>query len=85
MFMTNGEKEYRKELNGLGNGALDQHYMGTDTDAIYHFIEDIVIAGKDTMKIQRNKFVNDILLPPNGKSVVDNTMNIIYKELKLVG
>ena len=85
MFMTNGEEEYRKELNGLGNGALDQHYIGTDTDAIYHFIDDIVIGGKDTMRNQRNKFVNDILLPPNGKSVVENTMDVINKGLKLIG
>lgn len=85
LFMTNGEEEYRKELNGLGNGALDQHYIGTDTDAIYHFIDDIVIGGKDTMRNQRNKFVNDILLPPNGKSVAENTMDVIYKGLKLIG
>ena len=83
MFMTNGEEEYRKELNGLGNGALDQHYIGTDTDAIYHFIDDVVISGKDTMKDMRNKFVNDVLLPPNGKSVVDNTMDIICSNLLL--
>ena len=84
MFMTNGEEEYRKELNGLGNGALDQHYIGTDTDAIYHFLDDIVIGENDTMKEQRNKFVNDILLPPNGKSVVENTMDIIYKGLRVL-
>ena len=83
MFMANNEKEYRKELNGLGNGALDQHYIGTDIDAIYRFLDDVVIGGKDIMKGQRAKFVNDILLPPNGKSVVENTMDFIYKGLGL--
>ena len=85
MFMTNGEKEYRKELNGLGNGALDQHYIGTDTDAIYHFIDDVVLSNNDPKKDQRNKFVNDVLLPPNGKSVVDNTMDVICDGLKGLG
>ena len=84
MFMTNGEKEYRQELNGLGNGALDQHYIGTDTAAIYRFIDDVVIGGNDTMKEQRNKFVNDILLPPNSKSVVENTMDVICNGLKIL-
>ena len=84
MFLTNDEEEYRQELNGLGNGALDQHYIGTETDDIYHFLDDIVIGGKDTMKEQRIRFANDILLPPNGKSVVKNTIDIIYKGLRLL-
>ena len=83
LFMTNGEKEYRQVLNGLGNGALDQHYIGSHTDDIYRFIDNIVIGGKDTMKDQRNKFVNDFLLPPNNNSVVENTMRIIYHGLKI--
>ena len=83
MYFSRNENEYRKELNGLGNGSLDQHYIGTNTDAIYSFIDNIVLGSNDPKKEQRNKFVNDILLPPNGKSVVENTMDIICSNLLL--
>ena len=85
MYVSKHVKEYRKELNGLGNGALDQHYMGTSTSDILLFIDNVVIGGNDTMEVQRNNFVNEFLLPPNGKSVVNNTMDIIYKGLEIKG
>ena len=85
MYITEKEDEYRKELNGLGNGALDQHYIGTNIVAIYRFIDDVTIKGNDVMKERRNKFVNNFLLPPNDKSVTENTMDIIYNGLKWFG
>jgi CDP-glycerol glycerophosphotransferase (TagB/SpsB family) len=81
MFMTNYDRE--SQCNAVGKKAFAAHYHGTSKDDIQHFIEDVVIGGKDTMAEKRHTFYNDILVPPNGKSVAENIINEITTALNI--
>ena len=81
MFMTNYDRE--SQCNAVGKRAFAAHYHGTTRKDIQTFIEDVIIGGKDTMSEKRHQFYNDILVPPNGKSVAENIVNEITTALKI--
>ena len=81
MFMTNYDRE--SQCNAVGKRAFAAHYHGTTREDIQSFIEDVVIGGKDTMAEKRHQFYNDILVPPNGKSVAENIINEITTALDI--
>jgi CDP-glycerol glycerophosphotransferase (TagB/SpsB family) len=81
MFMTNYDRE--SQCNAVGKKAFAAHYHGTSRDDIQHFIEDVVIGGQDTMVEKRHAFYNDILVPPNGRSVAENIINEITTALNI--
>jgi hypothetical protein len=60
---------------------MNLHYIGQDLQDIVAFIEEVVLKGNDPMKQQRLQFRNDCLLPPNGKTVAENTMDVLLREL----
>ena len=79
MFITN---DYNKHLEGksdFGKLAMEQHYIGNNKEDIIHFIENVVLRGNDPMKAGREDFFNQYLLPPNGKTVAQNTMDVFIK------
>ena len=81
MFVS---KEFSGQLSGkndFGKLAMNLHYIGQDLQDIVAFIEETVLKGNDPMKQQRLQFRNDYLLPPNGKTVAENTMDILLREL----
>lgn len=73
-------KKYGNEFSRM---AYDQHYIGKTYDDILHFINDVVLAGNDVMKSSREDFYNNYLLPPNDRSVADNTYHDIVESLQL--
>ena len=81
MYIADNFEEQVAEMAEFGQLAMRQHYVGKSKEDIIKFIEDIVLGGNDPMKEQRLRFVNEYLLPPNGKTVVQNTMDILLKEL----
>ena len=81
MFMTNYDRE--SQCNVVGKKAFNAHYHGTSREDIISFIEDVVIGGNDTLKEKRENFYNDILVPPNGKSVAENIICEITKALNI--
>lgn len=81
MFMTNYDRE--SQCNAVGKKAFAAHYHGTSRDDIQYFIEDVIIGGNDTMAEQRHKFYNEILVPPNGRSVAENIINEITTALNI--
>lgn len=81
MFMTNYDRE--SQCNAVGKRAFAAHYHGTSREDIQSFIEDVVIGEKDTMAEKRHQFYNDILVPPNGKSVAENIINEITTALDI--
>ena len=68
-----------EEKNEFGRLAMRQHYVGTCEQDIISFIEDVVLAGNDPMKEGRLQFKKDYLLPPNGRTVAENTMDVFLK------
>lgn len=81
MFMTNYDRE--SQCNAVGKRAFAAHYHGTSREDIKSFIEDVVIDGKDTMSEKRHQFYQDILVPPNGKSVAENIISEITTALEI--
>lgn len=81
MYIAHDIEAQLADKNNLGKMALQQHYIGRSKEDIMSFIENVVIAGSDPMKAERQQFKKDYLLPPNGKSVAENTLNVLVKAL----
>lgn len=81
MFMTNYDRE--SQCNAVGKKAFNAHYHGMSQDDIRRFIEDVIIDGKDTMIEKRQSFYNEILVPPNGRSVAENIIGEIANALNV--
>ena len=81
MFMTNYDRD--SQCNKVGHKAFEAHYHGTSREDIQSFIENVVIGGKDTMSEKRHQFYQDILVPPNGKSVAENIIGEISSALNV--
>lgn len=81
MYIADNFEEHLSTMGDFGKLAMQLHYVGKSCEDIVRFIEDVVIAGNDPMKDERMQFVNKYLLPPNGKTVAQNTMDILLREL----
>ena len=81
MFISDDFEKLVAEKGKFGQLAMRQHYVGENKQDIINFIEKVVLKGDDPMKEGREQFMKDYLLPPNGKTVVQNTMDILLKEL----
>ena len=79
MFVAKNLDRYINELNDFGQLAMSLQYIGKSKEDIINFIEDVVIKGNDTMKSARRDFYDQYLLPPNGKTVAENTMDVFLK------
>jgi hypothetical protein len=51
----------RKQFNDFGIKSFEQHYQGHCIDDIKQFIREVVLAGNDPMKEQREIFFNEYL------------------------
>ena len=79
MYIATDFERQVEEKNEFGKLAMRQHYVGTSEPDIVRFIEDVVLAGNDPMKEGRVQFKKDYLLPPNEKTVAENTMDVFFK------
>lgn len=83
LFLSYDIDAVKKVKNEVGKAAINTHYLGKNEDDIVNFIENVVLKNNDPMKEQRDLFFNKYLLPPNGKSVAQNTMDDILKSLNI--
>lgn len=79
MYIAQNFEEQLAEKNDFGKIAMNLHYFGKTKQDIIDFIENVVLKGNDPMKPQRQQFKKDYLLPPNGKTVAENTMDVFLK------
>ena len=79
MYIADNFEEQVVEMAEFGQLAMRQHYVGKNQEDIIDFIENVVLKGDDPMKEGREQFKKDYLLPPNGKTVVQNTMNVFLR------
>lgn len=63
--------------NEVGKAAFDAHYHATTPNEIEEFILKVVINGDDPLRVQRESFFENYLLPPNKSSVAENIVNEI--------
>ncbi len=83
MYLSYDIDEIKKGKDEVGQAALELHYIGKHEDDIVKFVEDVVLKNNDPLKEQRVDFFNKYLLPPNGKTVAQNTMDDILKSLNI--
>ena len=79
MYIADNFEQQVEEKGEFGKLAMRQHYVGKCKDDIINFIENVVLKGDDPMKQGREEFYREYLLPPNGKTVAENTMDIFLK------
>lgn len=83
MYVSQDIALSKKYGNDFSKMAYDQHYIGKTYEDIERFIVEVVLEGNDTMKSSRDEFYSKFLLPPNGRSVADNTYDDIVKSIGL--
>lgn len=81
MYVTKDVESEKRHLCKFGKLSMDLHYIGKDNRDILTFLEKRVMLGVDEMRPLREKFYKDYLLPPNGKSVSENTIDNILNAL----
>ena len=79
MFITNNYNKHLEGKSDFGKLAMEQHYIGKNKEDIIQFIENVVLKGNDPMKAGRENFFKRYLLPPNGKTVAQNTIDVFIK------
>lgn len=63
--------------------AFRQLYIGKDEKQLLDFVDNVVLGGDDPMRPQRVAFYGQHLLPPEGKSVAQNTLDDLVCSLGL--
>ena len=79
MYISDNLEQLLADRSEFGKLAMLNHYIGKCKDDIINFIENVVLQGNDPMKMEREHFYKNYLLPPNGKSVAENTMDVFLK------
>lgn len=80
LFQIRDEK-VKEEFNSFGQMCLDQHYLAYSIEETEKFIREVVIAGKDPKKEQREKFYKDYLYPKDGVMPSEKIFNILKNAL----
>ena len=81
MYVTRDIQRAKSFVNLPGQEAYDAHYVGATLDEVEHFIDDVVLAGHDTMTSVRQAFYDRFLARPNGKTVAENMYQDILTSL----
>lgn len=81
MFVSQDLNYILSTQGEFGKKVYEMPYIGKDEADIRHFIEGVVLGGNDPMYDKRQEFFNQYLLPPNGKSVAQNTLDDLLASL----
>ena len=76
LFQIRDEK-VKDEFNTFGQMCLDQHYLAYSIEETERFIRDVVIAGKDPKKAEREQFYKQYLYPKDGVMPSDKIFEIL--------
>lgn len=79
IYIAQNFEEQVADKNDFGKLAMNLHYVGKTKEDIINFIDNVVLNGEDPIKPQRQQFKHEYLLPPNGKTVAENTMDVFLK------
>lgn len=81
IYLTNNNF-YRNRFNEIGLACLDKHYIAGSKDDIDNILTNIIM-NVDPIKQERINFVENILLPKNGKLASENIIENLASELML--
>lgn len=69
------------QMNDLGKEGLNVMNLGYKKEDIEQFIKEVVIMGNDKQKTKRETFVNNKIMPPNGKLASENIYYFLKNKL----
>ena len=75
MYLTKSE-HHVDNLNNVAKRAFNLHYQGKTKEDIETFVVN-VLNGIDALASERDTFVKESLLPPNGKTACENIIDVI--------
>jgi CDP-glycerol glycerophosphotransferase (TagB/SpsB family) len=80
LFMVRDESimEY---WNTFGEKALAVHYQSRNKKQVIDFIENIVLNENDSMKEERNNFVQNNLIPKNNQTASENILKYLEGQI----
>jgi len=81
MYILQDWTKYTDTLSDFGKEAMKAHYIGKNKEDILRFIDSVVLGEEDDMYSIRKDFYERYLLPPNGKSVAQNTVDDLLSSL----
>ena len=76
LFQIRDEK-VKEEFNSFGQMCLEQHYLAYSIEETEKFIREVVIAGKDPKKAEREQFYKQYLYPKDGVMPSDKIFEIL--------
>ena len=81
MFVSKDMDSILATQSDFGKLVYSLHYLGQSMNDVHAFISDTVLLGNDPMLNRRHDFFNRHLLPPNNKSVAQNTLDDLVQSL----
>ena len=75
------DNKVKDEFNSFGQLCLEQHYLAYSIEETEQFIKEVVIAGKDPKKAEREKFYTQYLYPADGIMPSEKIFNILKTTL----
>lgn len=83
MFMSREFERICQSADVFGNRCLNLHEVGKSIEDVEYFINDIILTGNDPKREERDRFFNECLLPPGGKTVAQNIYDDLVQSLGL--
>lgn len=81
MFISQDMEQVLSTQSEFGREAYRHCYVGANTADIERFINNVVLAGVDPMRAERERFRTTYLMPPAGKTVAQATVDDIVQSL----
>lgn len=81
MYTSYDIETFKASISEFDKKAVNAHYQGHTIEDIEKFLIEVVVNEDDCMADIRCTFADNNLLPPNGKTVAQNTMDEINRLL----
>lgn len=81
LFVSDNLPKIKGELSEFGNRCLDLHYHANTREAVISFIENVVLNEEDCRRSERMTFVDEVMMPPGGRTAAQNAFDEIIRGL----
>ena len=78
---TKRDDKVLERFNTFGKEVFNYLYQIKSTEELNDFIDNNIIQRNDYLKVKRNQFLNEKVLPGNGKTASENIYNELLKQL----
>lgn len=82
MYLIKSASDPSQAFNDFGKMSFAQHYPGGSVEQIEYFIREVVMAGNDSLKQQREAFFDQYLAPKDGLLPSQKILDIIEKTIQ---